>query len=168
MRLPPFETFPNLTGEKIILRQIVKTDIENIIEISFYNAKQAINVEQAIAMQEKINDDYLAGNSIHWGIIDNSKTSIVGTCGYYRGFNNKTGELGCVLLEQFRGQGYMTKAMLLAMDFGLHKMGLEIITAITSKENLKARQLIESLGFQKVSHLPEEEIRYSYKPEIRL
>lgn len=119
-------------------------------------------------MQEKINDDYRAGNSIHWGIIDNSKNSIVGTCRYYRGFNNKTGQLGCVLLKQFHGQGFMTKAMLLAMDFGLRKIGLEIITAITLKENLKARQLIERLGFQKVSYLPEEEVRYFYNPEIRL
>ncbi|MDF2478780.1 MAG: family acetyltransferase [Sphingobacterium sp.] len=26
--------------------------------------------------------------------------------GYYRGFENASGELGCVLLPQFRGQGF--------------------------------------------------------------
>lgn len=30
--------------------------------------------------------------------------------GYYRGFENASGELGCVLLPQFRGQGFMTSA----------------------------------------------------------
>ncbi|MBW8361321.1 MAG: GNAT family N-acetyltransferase [Kaistella sp.] len=45
---------------------------------------------------------------------------MVGTCGFYRGFANEEGELGCILLSRYRGQGFMTGALRAAIDFGLH------------------------------------------------
>ena len=74
MRLPPYTTFPTISNDKILLRQIEFSDSNDIVEISFYNAIQAKTLEQAIAMQANINKDYMAGTSIHWGF--------VGTCGY--------------------------------------------------------------------------------------
>jgi ribosomal-protein-alanine N-acetyltransferase len=61
------------------------------------------------------------------GIADNLTNKIIGTCGYYRGFEKGAGELGCVLLPQHRGQGYMTSALLLAIEFGLNTIGVKCI-----------------------------------------
>ena len=69
MNLPPFNKFPKLSSEKILLREILVVDIPDIVEISYYNGKQAENLTQAMDMQESINQDYILGNSIHWGII---------------------------------------------------------------------------------------------------
>jgi len=113
-------------------------------------------------MQDKINKDYLNGNSIHWGIADNLTNKIVGTCGYYRGFDNAEGELGCVLLPQYRGQGFMTAAMLLAVDFGLNNIGLKRIWAITGRENKHAIKLLERLNFIKTADLDNNEIEYEW------
>jgi ribosomal-protein-alanine N-acetyltransferase len=66
MRLPPYNIFPIIFGDKISLRQILTSDIENIIEISFYDSIQATTFRQAAEMQAKINKDYNDGNSIHW------------------------------------------------------------------------------------------------------
>ncbi|MBC7774441.1 MAG: GNAT family N-acetyltransferase, partial [Phycisphaerae bacterium] len=118
MNLPPYDTFPNLSGDNILLREILDDDIKNIIEISRYDAVPAKNVDEAAAMQEKINQNYQDGNSIHWGIADKASNTIVGTCGYYRGLDKSEGELGCILLSQFKGKGYMTAAMQLAIQFG--------------------------------------------------
>jgi hypothetical protein len=41
MRLPPYDIFPIISGDKISLRQILTADIEDLIEISFYDAIQA-------------------------------------------------------------------------------------------------------------------------------
>lgn len=101
MRLPPYDKFPSITDDKILLRQIQLSDINDIIEISFYDSIQAKTLTQAIEMQEKINKDYINGNSIHWGIADKLTNKIVGTCGYYRGLDKGEGELGCVLLPQY-------------------------------------------------------------------
>jgi ribosomal-protein-alanine N-acetyltransferase len=163
MKLPPYPIFPTLLGDTISLRQIVPEDLGDLIEISFYDAIQATSLEQAAEMQTKINLDYTNGNSIHWGIADNKTNEIIGTCGYYRGFDKGTGELGCVLLPKYRGQGFMTSAMQLAINFGLKHIGLQRIWAATTKENEKAIQLLEHLNFKKIADLEENEIEYELK-----
>jgi ribosomal-protein-alanine N-acetyltransferase len=115
MNLPPYDDFPQISNDKVSLRRILNSDIKDLIEISFYDSIQATTSEQALEMNEKINKNYEDGDSIHWGIVDNQTKNIVGTCGYYRGFDKGAGELGCVLLAQYRGQGFMTSALLLAI-----------------------------------------------------
>jgi ribosomal-protein-alanine N-acetyltransferase len=95
--------------------------------------------------------------------VENSTGKIAGTCGYYRGFENATGELGCVLLPQFRGQGFMTMAMQLAIDFGLNNMGLQRIWAITTKQNSQAISLLERLQFIKTTEIGDDEIEYELR-----
>jgi ribosomal-protein-alanine N-acetyltransferase len=163
MKLPPYDNFPSISDDKISLRQIQFSDINDIIEISFYDAIQATTMKQATEMQTKINEDYIDGNSIHWGIADKLTNKIVGTCGYYRGLKNGEGELGCVLLPQYRGQGYMSSAMLLAIEFGLNHIGLKRIWAITTKQNEKAIKLIEKLNFIKISELDDNEVEYELR-----
>jgi ribosomal-protein-alanine N-acetyltransferase len=164
MKLPPYDNFPTIYNDKISLRQIQFPDFKDLIEISFYDAKQATTVKQAEKMQTMINKDYKDGNSIRWGITDKLTNKIVGTCGYYRGLDKGEGELGCVLLAEFRGKGYMISAMLLAIDFGLNDIGLNRIWAITTKENDKAVKLFEKLNFIKIADLDGNEIEY----ELRL
>lgn len=166
MKLPPYAVFPNITSDRISLRQISTTDISHLIEISFYDAVQATTVEKAIANQAKINKDYFEGNSIHWGIADKLTNKIVGTCGYYRGLNKGEGELGCVLLPQYRGQGYMTAAMLLAIEFGRNTIGLKRIWAVTSQHNAEAIKLLERLNFIKVADLDEHEVEYELREHV--
>jgi ribosomal-protein-alanine N-acetyltransferase len=163
MRLPPYDIFPIIFGDKISLRQILTADIEDLIEISFYDAIQATTLQEATAMQAKINKDYMEGNSVHWGIAENLTNKIIGTCGYYRGLDEGTGELGCVLLPQYRGQGFMTSAMLLAIDFGINSIGLKRVWAITTKQNEKAIKLLEQLNFIKMADLDDNEVEYELK-----
>lgn len=167
MNLPPFDIFPLISDSKIRLRKIIASDIHDLLEISYYDAKQAKNLGQATEIQAKIDKDYDDGNSIHWGIEELSTNKIVGTCGYYRGLDKGEGELGCVLLPQFREQGFMTNAMLLAIDFGLKNMELKRIWAITSIQNIQAIKLLERLNFIKLSDLPDDEIEYELKIEIK-
>jgi len=158
MKVPPYHTSPSVIGD----RPFLSTDIADIVDISFYDAIQATTIEIATAMQEKIDQDIRDGNSIHWGIADNTTGKLVGTCGYYRGLDKGEGELGCVLLPQFQGQGFMTSAMQLAIDFGRNNIGLKRIWAATSRGNFKAISLLERLHFVKVEDLENEEIKYEF------
>lgn len=162
MKTPPYDQYPFLSNDKVSLRQILNSDINDLIEISFYDAIQAETLDQAIEMNAKIHRDYDDGNSFHWGIVDIQTNKIVGTCGYYRGFDKAGGELGCVLLPHYRGQGFMTSAMLLAIDFGLKIIGLKRIWAITSQENEKAIKLLERVNFKKIRILDENEVEFEF------
>lgn len=161
MNKPPYESFPTVSDERILLRQINPAEIKDIIEISFYDAKKASSESEALQMLEKISKDYLNGESIHWGIIDKSNNKIVGTCGYYRGFDNACGELGCVLLPQYQGVGFMTHAMQLSIEFGIIRIGLDKIIAITSHRNIKAMNLFDRLGFSKTNEVGDT-VHYEY------
>lgn len=160
MKLPPYDNFPTITDDKILLREIVSSDLFDLIEISFYDGFQAKSLEQAETMLSKIKNDYSEGNSVHWGIADTLTNKIVGTCGYYRGLNKGEGELGCVLLPQYQGRGYMTSAMLLAINFGINTIGLKRIWAITSQDNSGAIRLLERLNFIKVADLEGNKVEY--------
>jgi len=116
-------------------------------------------------MLDKINKDYLNGNTVHWGIADNITNRIIGTCGYYRGFENRSGELGCVLLPQYQGKGFMTSAMSLAIAFGFKHMRLKRVAAVTTNQNLKAVKLLERLSFIKVAELEGDLIEYEVRQE---
>lgn len=161
--LPPYPTFPELSNDRVIMRQVTLSDMNDLLEISFYDARPAENIDQAIGMQKNIDRDYANGNSIHWCIEDRITRTIAGTCGYYRGFENNTGELGCVLRENFKGKGYMTDAMKLAIDFGFKHMELETIVGITMAHNHQAIRLFERLGFTLTARLPEDEVKFELK-----
>ncbi|HZW63863.1 MAG TPA: GNAT family N-acetyltransferase [Flavobacteriaceae bacterium] len=147
---PPFDKYPLVSNERITLRQPVESDLNDLMEISFYNAVQATTLEQAVEMNQKINQDYNNGNSIHWTIVEKQSGKLVGTCGYYRGFKNGQGELGCILLPHYRGMGFMTAAMQLAIQFGKSNMNLKRIWAVTDLQNKKAIQLLQRLDFKKI------------------
>lgn len=164
LQLPPYDTFPTLHSEGIILRPVRPSDREQLLPISFYEGQQARTAGEAAAMHEKISLDYANGNSIHWAIEDEAAGQLVGTCGYYRGFPGGTGEPGCILLPSFYGRGYMTRAMKAAIGFGRHRIGLQRITAITTRQNSKAIQLLERLGFTRVTGLNDHDVEYQLPP----
>ncbi len=151
MHLPPYNIFPTLHAQQITLREILPSDLDDILEISVYDGKRAADTAEALVILQRIERDYHNGDSVHWGIADKNSNVIMGTCGYYRGLRDGTGELGCVLRPAFRGQGVMTEAMQAAIDFGRQQMGLEHIIAITTGENLKAISLLERLQFVRVT-----------------
>ncbi len=159
---PPYQYFPTLISDEIVLRQITSNDAQEIMEISYYDGIRAINPDEAVEIQKKIDQDYFQGNSIHWGIMDVQNNNLVGTCGYYRGFSNNTGELGYILMPMFEGKGYITKALKQAVDFGLKIIGLQKIIAITETGNIKSQNVLKKLNF-----LQEEQqdnyITYAYK-----
>lgn len=163
MKLPPYDIYPSISGDKVTLRQVLQSDIADLVEISCYDAVQATSIDEALLMQEKIDQNYREGNSIHWGIADTTTNKLIGTCGYYRGFDKGAGELGCILLPKFRGQGFMTNAMQLAIRFGQNDIGLIRIWAITTKSNHTAIKLLERLDFTKVADFEEEKIEYELR-----
>ena len=50
MRKPPFDHFPVLSDDKVVLRQIDDTDLADLVDITFYDAVQANTWQQAKEM----------------------------------------------------------------------------------------------------------------------
>lgn len=147
---PPFDTYPQLRNSAIVLREPVPGDLERLVPISFYDGIKAAGTAEAQAMLRQIAQDYEAGNSIHWIVAHRDTNLVLGTCGYYRGFVQQAGELGCILHPDSYGKGYMSMALAAAIAFGYSSMKLERIVAITSIENTAALHLLQRLRFEEM------------------
>lgn len=145
---PPFSTFPNLENDRIILRQCQASDFAELIEISFYDGIQAKDIIDTKIMNERIANDYLSGNSIHWLITSAISGEVLGTCGFYRGFQDNIGEIGYVLKKVHQGKGYMADALKLILDFGWKKLELIAIKGVTSIDNQASQKVLTKSGFK--------------------
>lgn len=54
MKLPPYSEFPIVSGDHLLLRQIMPTDLFDLIEICFYDSIQATTLMQATELLLKI------------------------------------------------------------------------------------------------------------------
>lgn len=163
MLLSQDPNYPIVKGDKVILKQIALSDLDDIMEICYYDGFLPSTQIETIETLEKIYKDYLNGEGIHWGIYDSQSMQIVGTCGYYRGFKNNAGELGCILLPDYYGKGYMTQALQQAIDYGKSNLKLKRIFAITNQDNKKAIELLHRLNFIEIQNLDDNCVEFDLK-----
>lgn len=162
---PPFTSFPILENHRIILRECHESDCDHLIKISFYDGIQAKDIIDAKIMYERIGNDYLSGNSVHWLITSVISGEVLGTCGFYRGFQDDIGEIGYVLKKVHQGKGYMTDALNLILDFGWEKLELIAIKGVTSTNNQASKKVLRKSGFKESETINDEIVFLIFCPE---
>ena len=163
MNLPPFEVFPELQDERIRLREARESDVLSLLEILTYDGKPAETLEEGMNNLSRIHQNYLDGDTVNWAIEETETKEPVGFVGYYRGFENGTGELGCILKAEFRGKGLMSPVLCLAAAFGIAEMKLEQVIAFTKPDNEKAIILLNRNGFQVQKGLTDGYLKFVYQ-----
>lgn len=163
MKLPPFDTFPELRDERILLREAREADIPSLLEILTYDGKSPETPEEGRKNLSRIHQNYLDGETVNWVIEQVDTKEPIGFVGYYRGFANGIGELGCVLKTESRGKGFMSPALRLATEFGIAQMKLEQIIAFTRPDNEKAIALLNRNGFQPEEGLTDGYLKFVYQ-----
>ncbi len=157
MLRPPFAQFPEIQLQGYVLRQLTDDDLPDILPIIFYDGKPALTPAKAKNIVARIENDYQSGNTINWGIAEKTTNKIVGTCGFYRGFANNTGEIGYVMHPGFRGSGIMQQAVAAISGFGTAQLGLEKVVAFTKPDNAASIAILQKCGF---TEEPSEEKAY--------
>lgn len=139
---------PTLRSERLRLRAPTVQDAPALLEISYYDGVQAADIGEARHMLEKIGADVARGQSLHWGICLQEGGEMIGTCGFYRGYPDGTGELGYVLKPSYRGQGYMREALGAVIAQGFEAMHLARIVAHTGADNRASIGVLRRLAFE--------------------
>ena len=148
---PPFAEFPILTTPRLRLRALTPADVPQILPISYFEGQLAHSLAEAHHMQTLIHGEYEKGTSVPWGFVRaDDDTQVVGTGGFFRGFAHEVGEMGYVLLPDFRGQGYATEAAIAMARFGFGTLGLRQITALTDPDNAASGAVLQRAGFHEV------------------
>ncbi len=151
-----FDTVPTLATHRLQLRGILPHEAANIIEILMYDGVPATNEAEARHILQKTEADRAKGESVLWGIFLKETGEIVGICSYHRGYPDNVGEIGYALKAAFRGQGIMTEAVQLVVDFGLNVMKLHNIVAYTTPDNLPSTKVLQRVGFHQVPNSDEQ------------
>ncbi|OUJ74538.1 GNAT family N-acetyltransferase [Hymenobacter crusticola] len=165
MRPDVFPFFPELRTAQLRLRALVPADLDAVQPITFYDGQPAATREQAERMLAHIEQDYHNGQTIHWAVALANTNTLVGTCGFYRGFADAHGEIGYVLRSDYRSRGLMTEAVRAACVFGFEQLALQQIEAYTEPDNGASQRLLTRVGFTPTDPVVPELRCYVLRPD---
>ncbi|EJS70185.1 N-acetyltransferase [Bacillus cereus] len=85
----------------------------------------------------------------------------LGMCGLIKRDSLEDIDIGFAFLEKFRSQGYGYESASAVIDYGVQKLGMKRIVAITSTDNVNSGKLLEKVGlrFEKIISDSGEELK---------
>lgn len=149
-----FTPFPNLTTERLILRQIIDNDLNEFFILKSderllknYDAK-AKTYEGARRKLQELNDDITKNESITWGIALKNENTLIGSiCFWNISEERSKAEIGYELMYDWQGKGIMQEAIKAVIDYGFYSMKLQLIEALPNPNHLKSVKLLERNHF---------------------
>ena len=150
-----FSPFPILKTRRLVLRQLVDTDVHEIFALrsnesvnKYLDRRPAQSLEDATSFIQAINESVKKNDSAYWAISLNDK--LIGTvCLFDFSSDNTKAEMGFELLPACQGKGFMQEAVTAVLDYAFQQIQLHSIEAYTHAENLNSIRLLEKLHFKK-------------------
>ncbi len=155
--------------ERLILRQIVDSDAEDIFAYSrgpntglHAGWKPHETLEETKQIMQEI---FLEQESV-FGIVLKETGVMIGSVGLIADplrENDSVRMLGYALGEAFWGKGFMTEAAGAVVTYGFEEMHLDLISATCYPANVRSGRVLEKLGFRYEGTLAQAERRYDGK-----
>lgn len=158
-----FSPFPQLTTDRLLLRQLSLKDAEKIFALrsdevvnKYLDRPAATSVEEAKAFINKINSGIQANQSMYWAICFKDQPELVGTiCMWNFSEEENKAEIGYELLPQFHGKGIMQEAFSKVVAYGFQTLELSRIEAWTTIQNNGSKKILERNHFKRNVELEE-------------
>jgi [ribosomal protein S5]-alanine N-acetyltransferase len=159
-----FTPFPNLTTERLTLRQLSIDDKQTIFDLrsdadinKYLYRQPSKTIEDAVSFIEKVNGNFKNNNSVYWAITLTSTKTVVGTICIFDFSDEKNScEIGYELLTQFQEKGIMKEATHAVIDFVFQTLNFKKILAFTHLENQNSTNLLLKLNFVKSTEIDKE------------
>ncbi|HEU0227617.1 MAG TPA: GNAT family N-acetyltransferase [Arachidicoccus soli] len=154
-----FKLFPVLKTERLILRQLVGSDADEIFALrsnnqvnKYLDRKASNSIDDAKNFIRTILENIQRNDSIYWAITLNSADRLIGTiCLFDFSNDSLKAEIGYELLPDFQRKGIMQEAASKVIEFGTQDIRLKSIVAYTHFENHRSTRLLEKFNFKKHS-----------------
>jgi [ribosomal protein S5]-alanine N-acetyltransferase len=149
--------FSPLETSRLYLRPLSQSDVEFVYrhfsnpEINRYllDESPVNSIEQA----QEIVDFFMlptATTYTRWVLVTKTDEQPIGTCGFHKwDKRNRRSEIGYDLTPSAWGQGYMSEALTVMLEYGFTHLNLNRIEALVYTENAASLKLLEKLKFQK-------------------
>ncbi|HEY5731184.1 MAG TPA: GNAT family N-acetyltransferase [Anaerolineales bacterium] len=147
--------FPIIKTERLILRGLTHADTHAIFKnfsdpdiAKWFFEKPLSEIEQASKFIDQFNSEFQQGEGITWAIALRENSECIGTCGYGDIRLGDRGEIGFDLAKEHWGKGFMSESLIAITDYGFSFLNLSKVEAHTYSNNIRAKHLLEKLGFQ--------------------
>ena len=144
---------PTLTTERLTLRQLLESDVQEIFLLrsdtiinKFLDRKPSETLEDALNFIRNIRNNEL----LYWAIAQTYNEKLIGTiCLFDFSEELNKCEIGYELLTDYQGRGIMSEATKKIIEFAVHTLGLKIIDAFTHTDNQSSTKLLQRFNFEK-------------------
>lgn len=150
-----FTLFPNLTTDRLILRQATPKDTNIIFFLrsnsevmKYINRPRITEKQEAIDFLEKITKEIEANESLFWAITTDGKPGMIGAISLWNFSDDLlTAEVGYSLHPDFQNQGIMNEALGAVLKFGFDTLHFQTIEAFTNRWNEPSKRMLLRNGF---------------------
>ena len=149
--MPSFET------ERLLLRKIVLTDLEDIFEFSSDSeVAHHMTWETNKSKEETLSNflkpvikGYEKGQSGEWAIVHKSDNKVIGTCSLFDWSNkHRKAEIGYVINKDFWGYGFATEAIKEIIGYGFNVLQLNRVEGGCDIDNVGSEKVMLKSGMQ--------------------
>jgi [ribosomal protein S5]-alanine N-acetyltransferase len=148
-------TFPEFFTQRLLLRQIVETDIQKVFEglsrpemIQYYGVSYG-SLEETRIQMNWFRQIWEEGSGIWWAICQKENPNeLIGAIGFNgKHAVHKQAEIGYWLLPEYQRKGLMQEAAHPAIEYAFSGFGLHRIYALVETPNQASSKLLKRLGF---------------------
>ena len=151
--------FPILTTERLNLRQLRDSDVEEIFLLrsdalinKYLDRPPNKTLEDALQFIGRIKANSLS----YWAISQKGNEKLVGTiCLFDISEELKKCEIGYELLTEYQGKGIMREAAKRIIEYATETLGLKTVDANTHKDNHSSSNLLRELKFKGTDRVDE-------------
>jgi [ribosomal protein S5]-alanine N-acetyltransferase len=158
-----FAEFPNLSTDRLLLRQIDPQDADAIFALRtneevmrYIHRPRPASLVDVLELIQQIHNNFTSNQGISWGICAREGEAYIGTIGLWRiDKPNHRAEIGYLLNPLSQGKGLMHEAIRAVTQYGFRELNLHSIEANVHPLNTASRRLLEKSGFVQEAHFRE-------------
>lgn len=157
-----FHPFPVLTTDRLILRKIEESDLEELYQmrtdpdVMRYINKEPQTREIVAGVIKQMHANWQNNDSINWAVTLKDDPRLIGSFGFWRTEKeNHRAEIGYMLAKTHWRKGYLNEAMQAGLDYAFREMKLHSIEANINPDNDASRKLLQKFGFQQEAYFKE-------------
>lgn len=150
-----FVPFPTLETDRLLLRLVEDSDVEQLYEVlsdaevaKFDYFHPLTSIEQALKFIARFKNELEENEEITWGIILKETNQLIGTCNM-GSFDDgaRRAEIGYDIAQSKWGKGYATEALGAVIEYGFKTMNLNRIEATITPGNDASVKVLTKLNF---------------------
>lgn len=158
-----FTPFATLESDRLLLRAVTVDDINEVMELrgnpetmKYIPRPLVTSPEMALEHIAMINEKIENNIGINWAITLKGNPKLLGIIGHYRiQPENYRSEIGYMLLPEYQGQGIVSEAINMVLDYGFNVLHFHSVEAVVDPENYVSAKVLEKKGFVKEAHFLE-------------